>query len=143
LDGTSIGGQRAVLAVYAAVGSIVCTAIRHGHGPRADELGVAGGSRADHRGDHVMKAAAIVLVTVALLTPAAYATGQALDPRVPQLRQEIASLKQRQQRTEQTLERFAARADLYFRCWAGWEQITADVMVPYATRACVQAYGQP
>jgi hypothetical protein len=131
------------LAVYGAVGSIVCTAIRHGHGPRADELGVAGGRRADHRGDHVMKTAAIVLVIVALLTPAAYATGQALDPRVPQLRQEIASLKQRQQRTEQTLERFAGRADLYFRCWAGWEQVTSDVMVPYATRACVQAYGQP
>ena len=90
-----------------------------------------------------MKTAAIVLVIVALLTPAAYATGQALDPRVPQLRQEIASLKQRQLRTEQTLERFASRADLYFRCWAGLEQVTSDVMVPYATRACVQAYGQP
>ena len=90
-----------------------------------------------------MKTAAIVLVIVALLTPAAYATGQALDPRVPQLRQEIASLKQRQHRTEQTLERFASQADLYFRCWAGWQQVTLDVMVPYATRACVQAYGQP
>jgi hypothetical protein len=65
--------SRKVLAVYAAVGSIVCTAIRHGHGPRADELGVAGG-RADHRGDHVMKTAAIVLLIVALLTPAAYAS---------------------------------------------------------------------
>jgi hypothetical protein len=90
-----------------------------------------------------MKTAAIVLVIVALLTPAAYATGQALDPRVPQLRQEIASLKQRQARTERALERFAGRADLYFRCWAGWQQVTPDVMVPYATRACVQAYGQP
>jgi hypothetical protein len=58
-------------------------------------------------------------------------------------RRDTGRSKQRQHRTEQTLERFAGRADLYFRCWAGWEQVTSDVMVPYATRACVQAYGQP
>ena len=90
-----------------------------------------------------MKTVVVVLVAVVLLAPAAYATGQALDPRVPQLKREIAVLKQGQARTDQTLERFANRADLYFRCWAGWEQVTSDVMVPYATRACVQAYGQP
>jgi hypothetical protein len=40
-DGTNIGGRLAVLAVYAAVGSIVCIAIGKRHGPRADELEVA------------------------------------------------------------------------------------------------------
>ena len=90
-----------------------------------------------------MKTLVVVLVAVVLLAPAAYATGQALDPRVPQLRREVAMLKQGQARTYQKLERFAARADLYFRCWAGWESIRPDVMVPYATRSCVQAYGQP
>jgi hypothetical protein len=40
-DGTNIAGRLAVLAVYAAVGSIVCIAIGKRHGLRADELEVA------------------------------------------------------------------------------------------------------
>jgi hypothetical protein len=40
-DGTNIGGRLAVLAVYAAVGSMVCIAIGRRHGPRVDELEVA------------------------------------------------------------------------------------------------------
>jgi hypothetical protein len=40
-DGANIGGRLAVLAVYAAVGSIVCVAIGKRRGPRADEVEVA------------------------------------------------------------------------------------------------------
>jgi hypothetical protein len=40
-DGTNIGGRLAVLAVYAAVGSIVCIAIGKRRGPTAGELEVA------------------------------------------------------------------------------------------------------
>jgi hypothetical protein len=45
-DGTNIGGRLAVLAVYAAVGSIVCIAVRKRRGPRADELEVAAAASA-------------------------------------------------------------------------------------------------
>jgi hypothetical protein len=45
-DGTNIGGRLAVLAVYAAVGSIVCIAIPKRRGLRADELEVAAAASA-------------------------------------------------------------------------------------------------
>jgi hypothetical protein len=45
-DGTNIAGRLAVLAVYAAVGSLVCIAVGRRHGPRADELEVAAAAAA-------------------------------------------------------------------------------------------------
>jgi ABC-type multidrug transport system permease subunit len=45
-DGTNIGVRLAVLALYAAGGSVVCIALGRRRGPRADELELAGAAAA-------------------------------------------------------------------------------------------------
>jgi hypothetical protein len=45
-DGTNIGGRLIVLTLYAVIGSVACIAIGRRHGPRADELELAGAAGA-------------------------------------------------------------------------------------------------